>query len=104
VVIFEAIAAGLPVVAATHNTSIPEMLAADEARFIEDRENASEYVAAFEAMLADVSGSRAQGQYLKRNLEALDVKRYASELLEVLCPERSNEQGVRRSGVTPLSA
>ncbi|MBZ4417568.1 glycosyltransferase [Myxococcus sp. RHSTA-1-4] len=95
VVIYEAMAAGLPVVASVSNTSIPAVLPAEDAWFIHRQSEPADYVAALEEMLANPDEVRARGERLKKSSERFGLVRYAQEMMEMLFPE-PRQQPLRR--------
>ena len=90
-VIYQAMAAGLPVVTPVRNTSIPEVLARDDAYFVERQNSPAEYVAAIERM-----SDRPDEVRFKVERAALGVIPYAhnrhiGEMLEFLFPDNNGK-------------
>jgi glycosyltransferase involved in cell wall biosynthesis len=84
VVIYESMAAGLPVVTPTRHTAIREVLGPDEALFVDDQSNVDEYVAAFEKLLADPEQTRRRSECMAELSDRYRVERYGREMLRVL--------------------
>ncbi|MCE9668507.1 glycosyltransferase [Myxococcus stipitatus] len=98
-VIYEAMAAGLPVVASIANTSIPDVLPAELSWHIHQQSEAADYVAALEQMLADPELARARAERMRQASTYYGRERYARETLELLFPEpqpQSQAQPLRR--------
>jgi glycosyltransferase involved in cell wall biosynthesis len=86
VVVYEAMAAGLPVVTVHEHTSIPEVLPRERAWYVDDRADAGAYVAQLEALLADPARARAVAERNAAGSARHDLPRYAREMLEVIFP------------------
>jgi glycosyltransferase involved in cell wall biosynthesis len=86
IVIYEAMAAGLPVVTVTEKTSIPEVLTADTAWFVRRQDDAASYVDALEKLLSDKERARAAGDELVKKSASFTSRRYAEQMLSLLLP------------------
>jgi glycosyltransferase involved in cell wall biosynthesis len=87
-VIYEAMAAGLPVVTPTHNTSIPEVLPASDAYFIEHQGEVGEYLAALEQICDGREEASRRADRMAQHGKQYTRERYAREMMEVLFGER----------------
>ncbi|MCP3102535.1 glycosyltransferase [Myxococcus sp. K15C18031901] len=95
-VVYEAMAAGLPVVASVPNTSIPDVLPAELGWHIHRQSEAADYVAALEQMLADPEQVRVRADRMRQASTYYGRERYARETLELLFPE-PQRQPLRRA-------
>jgi glycosyltransferase involved in cell wall biosynthesis len=84
IVLYEAMAAGLPVITTTRDTSIPDVVSEDEAFFVRDQKDVSEYVRALERLLDDPDGARRRGERMAELAVRHRAERYARETLELL--------------------
>ncbi|MFP2907726.1 glycosyltransferase family 4 protein [Pyxidicoccus sp. 3LFB2] len=91
VVIYEAMAAGLPVVASVKNTSIPDVLSPKEAWLLADPSGPEDYVAALEELLAKPAEVHTRSERMREASARYDRLRYARETLEMLFPEPRQE-------------
>jgi glycosyltransferase involved in cell wall biosynthesis len=86
VVVYEAMAAGLPVVTVHEKTSIAEVLPRERAWFVDRRDDPAAYVEQLEALLEDPGRARAITERNAAESARFDVTRYAREMVEVLFP------------------
>jgi glycosyltransferase involved in cell wall biosynthesis len=84
VVVYEAMAAGLPIITPTRDTAIGEVLSPDDAYFIADSTNVDEYVATFAKILSNPGDARGRGQRCAESSVKYARERYARELLDFL--------------------
>jgi glycosyltransferase involved in cell wall biosynthesis len=86
VVLYEAMACALPVIAPIAETAIPEVVAPDEIYYVDRQDDADEYVALLERLLADRSEPRARAERLAARAPEFGLERYAREMLGLLFP------------------
>jgi glycosyltransferase involved in cell wall biosynthesis len=86
VVIYEAMACGLPIVTPTRATAIREVLGPDEAYFIDEPDDVGAYVRALERMVAAPRDAAARGERLAARAGEFGLDRYARDLLALLFP------------------
>lgn len=87
-VIYESMAARLPIITPTRNTSIPEVLTGQDAYFVEQQGSVAEYLSALEHMLErpDEARSKAERAALATNSQA----GFVTDVLESLFPGPEN--------------
>jgi glycosyltransferase involved in cell wall biosynthesis len=86
VVVFEAMAAGLPIITPTEQSAVKEALDPSCGFFIENRADPAEYVAALERLIDEPSMAKEKARNAVRSSSRFDIRRYADETLEVLDP------------------
>jgi|GEM_PF-2925595 len=86
VVVFEAMAAGLPIITPIVESAVQEALDPSSGFFIEDRKNPAEYVALLERLLADPAPAWERSRNAGNVSARFDIQRYADETLAVLDP------------------
>jgi glycosyltransferase involved in cell wall biosynthesis len=83
-VVYEAMAAGLPLVTPFTSTAIPEVLDGDDAVVVSEPAAPADYVSALERMLGDPAAARARGERIAEKSGHYSMERYAREMLAVL--------------------
>jgi len=91
VVLYEAMAADLPIITVYKNTSIPDDFSRDHAYYIEEATDASEYVAVLERMLANPDEARAKSARNYERRHEFDRDKYVERMHELLFPIKGSE-------------
>jgi glycosyltransferase involved in cell wall biosynthesis len=85
IVIFEAMAAGLPVVTSIQNTAIPEVLSPEDALLVGSRDP-DDFVASIERLIFDPALRTQLSDACRAKAPHFSRERYAAETLELLLP------------------
>ena len=86
VVLYEAMAADLPIITVYKNTSIPDDFSRDQAYYIEEATDASQYVAVLERMLDDPDEARAKSARNYERRHDFDRAKYVERMHQLLFP------------------
>ena len=86
VVLYEAMAADLPIITVYKNTSIPDDFSRDQAYYIEEATDAGEYVAVLERILADPDAARAKSLRNYERRHDFDRAKYVERMHQLLFP------------------
>ena len=86
VVLYEAMAADLPIITVYKNTSIPDDFSREHAYYIEEATDASQYVAVLERMLADPDEARAKSARNYERRHEFDRDKYIDRMHQLLFP------------------
>jgi glycosyltransferase involved in cell wall biosynthesis len=83
-VIYQAMSAGLPIVTPILNTSIPEVLAPNDAYFVNQQRVTTEYLSALEQMLYQPGDARAKAERAAISAAPYKREKHIKEMLELL--------------------
>jgi glycosyltransferase involved in cell wall biosynthesis len=86
VVLYEAMAADLPIITVYKNTSIPDDFSREQAYYIEEAADARQYVAVLEHMLADPEEARAKSARNYERRHEFDRAKYIDRIHQLLFP------------------
>jgi glycosyltransferase involved in cell wall biosynthesis len=83
-VIYQAMSAGLPIVTPIRNTAIPEVLAPNDAYFVNQQRVTTEYLSALEQMLCQPGDARAKAERAATSAAPYKREKHIKEMLELL--------------------